>query len=252
VAGSLAAAIVLGLAASPAPPAVRITYLANEGVLIEGPCAVLVDALQRDSLGSYARHPPDVQQKLEAAQPPFDKVGLALATHYHLDHWDPGAIARFLGSNPSAVFASTPEATAMMPYDVRGRVKALGTAGGPGALRLEASGARVQAIPLDHGTTPHLAYRIECGGRILAHLGDADPSEANFARLAQAGSVDVALVPFWWLNDAGGRAFLKDRWKPRHLVAFHLGADDTMAVDRIRRDTPQAWVCTRQGESRRY
>lgn len=226
-----------------------MTYLANEGVLIEGPCAVLVDALQRDSLGSYARHPPDVQQRLESAQPPFATVGLALATHYHLDHWDPGAIARFLTSNPKALFASTPEATAMMPYTVRERVKAFG----PDApMRLEAGGARVDAIVLEHGRTPHFAYRIDCGGRVLVHLGDASPSEANFARVAATGPADVALVPFWWLTDAGGRAFINDRWKPRHVVAFHIGAGDLAAVPEIRRGSADAWICTRQGESREY
>jgi L-ascorbate metabolism protein UlaG (beta-lactamase superfamily) len=244
--------MMLALAASPSPPPppeVRITYLANEGVLIEGPCAVLVDALLRDSLGSYARHPPDVQEKLEAARPPFDTVGLALATHYHLDHWDPGAIARFLTSNPRAVFASTPEATAMMPYTVRERAKPLAP---DTAMRLEASGARVEAIPLEHGRTPHLAYRIDCGGRIIVHLGDASASEENFARLAQTGPADVALVPFWWLTADGGQAFVKDRWKPKHVVAFHLGADDAGAVPGIRRVAPRAWICTRQGESRSF
>lgn len=238
--------------ASPAPTPVRVTYLANEGVLIEGPCAVLVDALQRDSLGSYARHPADVQEKLESARPPFDKVRLALATHYHLDHWDPGAIARFLGSNPPAVFASTAEAVAMMPYSVRERVRPLRPANGAAAARVEASGARVDAIPLEHGATPHLAYRIECGGRVLAHLGDATASEANFALLAKSGPAEIALVPFWWLLDEGGVAFLRDRWKPKHVVAFHIGADDAKSVPRVRAAFPEAWVCTRQGESRSY
>jgi L-ascorbate metabolism protein UlaG (beta-lactamase superfamily) len=244
--------IALAGEASPAPSPVRVTYLANEGVLIDGPCAVLVDALQRDSLGSYARHPPDVQEKLETARPPFDKAGLALATHYHLDHWDPGAIARFLGSNPSAVFASTAEATAMMPYSVRERVKPLRPADGAAAARVEASGARVEAIPLEHGTTPHLAYRIDCGGRILAHLGDATASEANFALLAKSGPAEVALVPFWWLLDDDGVAFLRDRWKPKHVVAFHIGAGDAKSIPRVRAAAPDAWICTRQGESREY
>jgi L-ascorbate metabolism protein UlaG (beta-lactamase superfamily) len=245
------AAIALVLAAA-APPEVRVTYLANEGVLIEGPCTVLVDALLRDSLGSYARHAPDVQEKLEAARPPFDKVSLALATHYHLDHWDPGAVARFLGSNPGAVFASTPEATAMMPYTVRDRVKALSPAAGPTSARLDGAGARVEAMTLEHGRTPHLGYRIDCGGRLLVHLGDASASEPNFARIAQSGPADVALVPFWWLTDAAGLAFVKDRWKPKHLVAFHIGADDADTVPQIRREAPQAWICTRPGESRTF
>ena len=235
-----------------AAPEVRVTYLANEGVLIGGPCAVLVDALQRDSLGSYARHPPDVQQALEAARPPFDAVGLALATHYHLDHWDPGAIARFLGSNPRAVFASTAEATAMMPFAVRDRAKALVPSGEPPRAAIAGGGARVEAFPLEHGRTPHLAYRIDCGGRILVHLGDATPSEANFARVAAAGAVDVALVPFWWLTDDAGRAFVTERWRPRNVIAFHVGADDAAGAQEIARRLPSAWVCGRQGESRTY
>ena len=240
-------AAMLAVAASPLP--LRITYLANEGVLIGGSCAVLVDALMRDSLGSYARHPPDVQANVEAGRPPFD-VDLALATHFHLDHWDPGAVSRFLGSRPSAVFASTPEATAMMPYTVRERAKALRPSDGP--ARIEASGARVEALALEHGRTPHVGYRIDCGGRVLMHLGDATPSPANFAVLAGMAAPEVALLPFWWLLDDGGLAFVRDRWKPKHVVAFHIGADDEASVPRLRAAMPAAWICTKQGQSRTY
>jgi len=241
-------AAVLALAAAAGAPAVRVTYLANEGVHIEGPCHVLVDALQRDSLGAYARHPRGVQEALESARPPFDTVGLALATHYHLDHWDAGAIARFLSSSPRAVFASTPEAGAMLPANLRDRVKALG----PGPSRVEGGGAVVEAFPLLHRTTPHLAYRIDCGGRMLVHLGDAAASEENFARVLAAGPADVALMPFWWLGDPAGRAFVLERWKPRHVVAFHVGGDDASSAAEIGRLVPSAWVCTRQGETRSY
>lgn len=44
----------------------------------------------------------------------------------------------------------------------------------------------VDAIPFDHGmAVENLAYRVECGGRVVFHLGDAVPSEANFARLTR-------------------------------------------------------------------
>ena len=245
IASPAAAPILLALAASPAPPEVRVTYLANEGVLIDGPCAVLVDALQRDSLGSYARHPPDVQEKLETARPPFDKVELALATHYHLDHWDPGAIARFLGSNPRAVFASTPEATAMMPYAVRERVKALRPAEGPrrrgfrpparawrrsrsntGARRTSPTGSSAAGGSSRISATPTLRRRTSRGSR-------------------RAGPVDVAMVPFWWLTNAGGLAFLKDRWKPKHVVAFHVGGEDAESVP-----SGSGATCRRPGSAR--
>ena len=99
---------------------VRVTYLANEGVMIQGGAAkILIDALFRDSLGSYVRHSSPVQEQIETGKPPFDGVGLALATHFHLDHWDAGAISRFLRTNTSARFASTPDAVAMMPSSQR-------------------------------------------------------------------------------------------------------------------------------------
>ena len=164
-------AMLLLLVLLPALPAaaegVRVTYLANEGVRIEGgTCDVLIDALFRDSLGDYPRHDPAVQKNLEAAQVPFDKVGLALATHFHLDHWDAGAIAQFLKSSPSAVFASPPAAGAMMPSGLKPRVRALWPDGGRASVRLVENGAVVDAIPLDHGRpVENLGYRLECGGR---------------------------------------------------------------------------------------
>jgi L-ascorbate metabolism protein UlaG (beta-lactamase superfamily) len=243
---------VLGVLLLAAAPEVRVTYLANEGVHVEGACSVLVDAVLRDSLGNYARHAPDVQQKLEKAQPPYDRVGLVLATHYHLDHWDPGAISQLLAHNPQAVYASTPEACGMMPYAVRDRVKALWPEEGAASVRLEAAGTRVDAIPLVHGNRPNLAYRIDCGGLTLAHLGDADPSEVNFGRLLAAEPVDVALVPYWWLTSKAGAAFVRERWKPRHVVAFHFGSDDLPAVAEVTKTLPGTWAPTRPGESRSF
>ena len=47
-------------------------------------------------------------------------------------------------------------------------------------------------------------------------------------------------------------AFERDRWKPKHVVAFHIGADDDGSVPRLRAAMPAAWICTQQGESRTY
>jgi L-ascorbate metabolism protein UlaG (beta-lactamase superfamily) len=248
------AAVLLSEAAPLAADGVRVTYLANEGVRIEGgTCDVLIDALLRDSLGDYVRQEPAVQESLETGRPPFDGVKLALATHFHLDHWDAGAIARFLTHNPSAVFAAAPQAGAMLPSALKPRVKPLWPLAGQAAVRITEGGAVVDAIPLDHGMpVENIAYRLECGGRVLFHLGDSQPSGANFAKLMAAGPADVALVPHWWLADDAGLAFLRHRWRPRHVVAFHLGASDVAAASTIQARWPAAWVCTRPGESRTY
>lgn len=242
--------LLIPLAAAPLFGQVSVTCLANEGVLLTaGPAKVLVDALFRDSLGDYSRHSADVQERLETGKPPFDGVNLALATHYHLDHWDASAISRFLRLNPAARFASTPEGVAMMPSAVRARVQ--GFAAPHAALDL--NGVRVQPIPLRHGGTPHLAYRIEMGGRVLVHLGDADPHPENFARLLEGPAPHVVLAPFWWALDEKGLEFLVTRWKPRQVMAFHFGADDVAkSAPVVRTRLPDAWLCIQPGEPRTY
>ena len=229
----------------------RITYLANEGVLIQcGSEKMLVDALLRDSLDEYARHPPDVQEKLETGKSPFDGVQLALATHFHLDHWDAGAISRFLRNNPNAQFVSTPQATAMMPWSQRERMHALWPAVGR-SQDFRSGDVTVTAFRLNHGKTQNLGYRISMCGRRLFHLGDGEGAAEDFTALRSMGSADVALVPFWWLLDPQSAAFLR-KWKPRHIVAFHFGADEERHAQAIRSHWPEVWVCWDQGETHKF
>jgi L-ascorbate metabolism protein UlaG (beta-lactamase superfamily) len=231
---------------------VQVTYLANEGVLVEGGgVRILVDALFRDSMDPYARHPRDVQEQIETGGKPYDGIRLALATHFHLDHWDAGAVTRFLRSHPDALFGSTEQGTAMMPYDVRERARNLWPASGATSI-LELAGVKVTAFPLGHGNTQNLGYRIELGGRTLAHLGDADPSDENFRRLTAAGSVDVALVPFWWLQEPKAVSFLNTTWKPRNVVALHFGTTDLESRERVESAWPGLWAAVKPFETRRY
>jgi len=250
------AVVLIGSAVSAAgpPPAqqVTVTYLANEGVMIN--CngqKVLVDALFRDSVEDYVRHSPEEQQQIETGKAPFDGVHLALATHYHLDHWDPGSISRFLRNNPTAVFASTPEATAMLPYELRERFKALRPKPGSPA-QMSAAGASVQAFRLGHDKAPNLGYRISICGKTFAHLGDADDSDASFRALMEVGPVDVAMVPFWWFLSPPAAKFLTRGWKPRQIIAFHLGTKDAAYAEQVHKNFPQVWVCTKQGEERKF
>jgi len=210
---------------------------------------VLIDALFRDSVEDYVRHSPEKQERIETGKAPFDGISLALATHYHLDHWDAGAISRFLSNNPQALFASTPEATAMLPFAFRERVKALRPKPGSPA-HLSATGVTVQAFRLGHDHTPNLGYRISICGKTFAHLGDADDSDVSYAAIMQAGPVDVAMVPFWWFLNPAATDFLMRRWKPRHMMAFHLPRNDGGYAEQLHKKYPQIWFCTTPAEVR--
>jgi len=232
---------------------VKITYLANEGVLLHsGNTKILIDALFRDSLGDYVRHDASTQEELESGRAPFDHIALTLATHFHLDHWDAGAISRHLRLNGKSIFASTPTATAMIPRSLRPQVRELWTDGEHG-LQFIAAGLVVDAFPLIHGKTQNLAYRVATGGTVLVHLGDAEANEANFKTLRARPAPDVAMIPFWWLLSKEGAAFVREVWKPRHIVAFHFGAADAReAAPSLAKAFPNAWLCVKAGESRSY
>ncbi len=245
-------ALLVGLAAPARAQGVRVTYLANEGVLVEGGgVRIVIDALFRDSMDPYARHAGDVQEQLETGGKPYDGVRLALATHFHLDHWDAGAVTRFLRTHPDALFGSTEHGVAMMPYDVRERARNLWPSTGTTST-LEVAGAKVTAFPLEHGKTQNLGYRIALGGRTLAHFGDADPSEENLRRITAVESVDVLLVPFWWLREPKAVAFLKSTWKPGNIVAFHFGTTDLGSREAVESAWPGLWPAVKPFESRRY
>ena len=110
----------------------QVTYIGNEGFLISGGGKkVLIDALYREGVRGYVVVPPERRKKTENAQPPFDNVDLILATHYHADHFDPGAVGTHLLNNPKGIFVSTNQAVDQLEMEfadfskIKERVKAI-------------------------------------------------------------------------------------------------------------------------------
>ena len=77
----------------------------------------------------------------------------------------------------------------------------------------------------------------------MLHVGDAELSEATLAPLRiDTMRIDVALLPYWVLTDEDTRRII-ERWiRPRHVAAFHLGADDTRSARGLRSAMPKAHV----------
>jgi L-ascorbate metabolism protein UlaG (beta-lactamase superfamily) len=139
----------------------------------------------------------------------------------------------------------------MIPYAQRKQVRRLW----PGEFEasVELAGVRVDAIPLDHGPAQNLGYWIQMGGKTLIHVGDSGPDEKTQATLLGKPTPDVALIPFWWLIEPKGVEFVTKTWKPKQVVAFHFGADDlAKSAAKVREAVPGAWLCFKQGESRRF
>jgi L-ascorbate metabolism protein UlaG (beta-lactamase superfamily) len=258
----------------PAATGVTVTYLANEGFLLEaGETRVLVDALFGDGLSGYLSVPPPLRADLEAARGRFSGVDLILVSHAHADHFDPDAVARHLAANPAAVFLSTPQAVAAL-RDAMGE-SAVGRNlvpiyPGPGesvTLRPIADALEVTAFNLSHGPLPieNLGLVVRLGGVGVLHVGDTSAEAPELRPYADLlATVGVWLLPDWLMGEAAweearGRAPGEPLLVDMHLAApsappSWFGSAGTHAgrIARLRAELPGAWIPVEPLESRRY
>lgn len=226
-------------AAGPAGDSVRVTYVGNEGFLIEtGGKKVLIDALYRAGVSGYVVHTPEVRKLLEQGLPPFDNLDLILATHYHADHFDPDAVGVHLLSDRKALFVSTNQAAHQMQSykgyrNIQARVKGLLPEEGTDDL-IEYNGIRLHVLNLHHGRNrpvENLGFVVEIGDRRFLHVGDTEVTPAELAASGfDGGAMDFFFVPYWILLDNPEGKTIVDVVRPATVVPMHLPpADDPRA-----------------------
>ncbi len=214
--------------------ALEVTYLANEGFMIAGSGRkVLIDALFREGVEGYAVISPATRALLEQARSPFDGVDVALATHFHADHFDAEAVLAHLKNNPQALFFSTNQAAdklrATGQFDavktrVVGRLPKEGE-----RFRNEHRGLRVQLLNIHHGRgrpIENLGFIVEIAGKRILHIGDSVAEAAVFQKYeVTKDSIDVAFLPFWYFLNDDFKQAVRGQIRPRHLVVMHIDLD---------------------------
>lgn len=246
---------------TPRSDPLSITYIANEGLLLQaGDDGVLIDALFRGGVSGYATVEPATLEALETARAPFDKVRAVLVTHHHADHFSAASVARYLGSNAKAVLV-TSEQVADSVRDAAG-----GDAGVLGRIRgfepqpdktvtVDANGIKVEFAKLSHGGGRfagvwNLGYVVHLGGKRILHIGDAHFNNASREPLKRfAVGVDVACIPYWWLLDDDSRTWVTGTLRPKHIVAIHIPPREASDVTRqLRPHLPTATICVTPGK----
>lgn len=239
--------VALALLAAPAAslpaqsPRAALTYLANMGVLLDcGGRRVVIDGLHRGALAQYPSVPPALLAALEQARPPIARLDLALTTHRHHDHFDAASVAARLGADSGTRYLAATETvdslyarTALAARHPR--VLGVDPSAG-GEQRLTVAGLEVAVLHLPHNPTrsrrvANVGFLLDCAGLRILHVGDADPTAANYDRHRLAArSVDIAIVPFWYLTGADDT--VRRSIGARLWVASHIPLPDTTAVRR--------------------
>jgi len=237
--GLLAAVIVPLFAASSSAPVLGIHYVANAGVLVRlGDVRFLIDAPIRDGIPPYATSDAATRALLEGAQAPFDRVDAILITHWHDDHFNAEAVAAHLAHNPRAVLISSLEVV----QQVRAIAPALGdrlkgVVPLPGTSQpVTVAGVPVRVLRIRHNPSrrfpeQHVGFLIGTSPTVL-HTGDADPTAENFALLRNLPKVDVAFLPFWYVQNASNARFVRESIAPGRIFGMHLSPDEAEKVQR--------------------
>lgn len=221
---------------------ITVTYIANEGVLISsGDKKVLIDSLHREYEPAYAFPPPDLQNLLENAQKPYDKINLLLVSHIHLDHFHPESVALHLQNNPTAIFASSEQAVSEVAKNfadyekIKLQIKPV-THEWKKFFELNHDGIKVKFLGLRHGSErfreiQNMGHLIEVGGMKFLHIGDAGMTDENFASFDLAKeNIDIAFIPYWFLLSEDGRNLVKEQFAPKKIIAVHIPPDEAEKI----------------------
>ena len=266
-----ALSLIAGLALAQ-PSTLTVTYLANEGFLLEGGGGkVLVDALFGAGLSGYPVVPSAVRKRLEAAEAPFDDVDLVLATHFHGDHFDAAAVRRFLQASPGTLFVSTHQAVSRLreagftnERQLAARLPAEGE-----VEALSAGSVQLQIFNLHHGRdrrppVENLGFLITVADQRVLHIGDTEVTVGDVAALQLASrQIDIALLPVWFLTYPEWMAVTRTL-EAGQIIGMHLAEPTASAryfgpegsyegrLARIEKEFPSAQVATEPGARYRF
>jgi len=206
-----------------------ITYIGNEGFLIEGDGKkIAVDALFS---GFQANDiPVERQQLMRQAAPPFDDIDLILVTHSHGDHFDASIVSDHLMSNPGAVLVSTDDTIRMVrdlypgdDFDQRAF-----------AYRVERgqreigsfNGIDVTIIYLSHGPggVRNNGYVFSLAGYSMLHMGDygEESIQPVLSYHLPEERLDFAFVPYFYMMEEDLRPIVTEGIQARYDIPMHF------------------------------
>ncbi len=243
----------LGIARPVIAVGAKVTYIANEGFLIDASGKkILIDSLFSDTSLDFC-HVPDAEtlRRLEAAEAPFDDVDIVLVTHEHVDHFAPETVLRHLSANTRALAVGPPQVVSALrahpnwtrEYDSRVRELDLEISE---AAPLSFEGIDLEIFRLRHSqyletheetgetrdrheNVENLAYLVDFGGFKIVHVGDAllrdNPEAFERMGLKEREINLLFLQPWYWPDELT----LAEEWiAPGNVIFMHLSPSQEM------------------------
>lgn len=214
---------------------VTITQLANKGVILDdgGSARVMIDGMVVEPYSVYGGLSEEHSDLFYQAAGPFAGIQLALVSHQHHEHNQPGAACQFLQVSTTTQFVSSAQVTDLMREKCRQfittspRVRIIAPQYDHAEV-IQLGTVKVTAFLLSHGSgrdagLQNFAHLVEIGGLRVLDIGDAAMAPEDFARAGvDTMNVDVALIPFQYFQPGPGGDIVRRFLDVPHQIAVHI------------------------------
>ena len=245
---------------------VTITQLANEGVILSdgGSARVMIDGMVVEPYSVYGGLSAELSEQFFLASGPFAGIQLALASHQHHDHNQPGPACQFLQVSTGTLFDSSAQVLDLMREKCRQfvttspRIRTIDPSYEQPVV-IQEGAVRVTAFRLSHGVFKYaglqnFAHLVEIGGLRVLHLGDAAMDPEDFVRAGvDAMNVDVALIPFWFFQPGPGGEIVRRFLNAPNQIAEHIPPHEMQQVlEYLRLEFPRVRVLQKPLDSAQF
>lgn len=233
-------AILAQLAFLNAQDSLEITYLGNEGFLIESSDKkVIIDALFEITDNYYQSATRYTRERLQNNMEPYNNFDLSLVTHSDGDHITASIVDRQMKNSANTYLIGPQEVTSMLntqPNNAEYYSRIVGLAPAWNKyMDTTVNGIKCKAMRLHHDVrdNQNLGYLFEVNGFKIFHTGDytGDYTGKHTGKLfyeldtfnIKNENIDVAFINFYSFWDGIERLKeIKDAIHPRHIALMHI------------------------------
>lgn len=226
---------------------IDITFLGNQGVMIEGNGKrVIIDGLHKGAgTPFWSSLTNDKRVLVENAQYPYDSADVIMVTHNHTDHYSVPSVGQYLNCSPSTkLLAINGVRSAMSLYfnystvlpQIISNVNPLNGQ----RVATNINGVDINVLNMHHFVPVcgecgrNYAYLVHFGEITILHLGDVDMLDAENINAFDFSNDDIDVVflatPFPSFVTTQQRDAMNNWINPAHVVALHMNTNDEATI----------------------
>ena len=242
---------------------VKVTYIANDGVMIEFMGKkVVIDGVNRvGNLSGWVAPSNAALSAVENGTAPFDDIDVIMITHNHSDHYSTSAVLKYLSAHP--------DSRLIVPTGMRGAFASNASQiidVSPAKFQREAvvvNDINIDVLHVEHfdqfgnnfSNVESYAYVVNMDDKRFFHAGDLDYLDSQLGVFSLlSDSITAAFIPtFGDLVSAANRDAIVDKVSPEHIICLHfLVSSLNTTLNQINAIYPGATAFTVPFETRFY